>query len=632
MSQLTIQQAIELGLGNFQAGRVDAAESVFQQILSHDPNQPDALHLLGIIASASGRHLIAAELIERAIQVAPQNATFHCNLGQVLVTLGRWDEAMQALETALRLDPNHFVALSNLGNLLTLQGRLDAAVHSLRHAIAVKPQYLQAHLNLAAAMEKQADWDGAIEQYRAILRFKPDYVEAYNNLANALGHCAKLDDSLAVLRQAITLRPEFVTAHSNLLYSLHFHPDYDRQRLKEEHEQFNLRHAEPLKASILPHGNDPNADRKLRIGHVSCNFREHCQMLFAFPLLSNHNHETFEIHCYSDVAKPDAYTERLKRYADVWHDITALSDQEVAEMIRGDQIDILVDHTMHMHGGRPLLFARKPAPIQVAWLAYPGSTGMTAVDYRLTDPHLDPPGEGDRFYAETSIRLPHSFWCYDPRAGDPEADIPPVSALPAELNGFITFGCLNNFNKLNEITLRLWREVLTQVENSRLHLLAPRGSCREWVLHALGVPARRVEFISFQPRAQYLREYQRIDIALDTVPYTGHTTSLDSLWMGVPVVTLAGQTAVSRGGLSLLSSVDATELVATRADEFVRIATTLAQNRDRLTDLRRSLRDRMQRSPLMNAPQFARHFEAAMCQMWQVWIGTEKERPTRVHD
>lgn len=286
-------------------------------------------------------------------------------------------------------------------------------------------------------------------------------------------------------------------------------------------------------------------------------------------------------------------------------------------MVREDQIDILVDLTMHMASGRPLLFARKPAPVQVCWLAYPGTAANTAIDYRLTDPFLDPLGQSDPYSLEESVRLADTFWCYDPLSAEP-----PVNPLPALTKGQVTFGCLNNFCKVNSGILKLWAKVLREVEGSRFMLLAPEGSSQSWALEELeqeGVERERISFVSHQPRQQYLELYHQIDIGLDTLPYNGHTTSLDSLWMGVPVVTLVGQTVVGRAGLSQLSNLGLTEFVAESPEEFVRIAVETASDLKRLSELRRSLRARMERSPLMDAPRFARNMEAAYRTMWQRW-------------
>ena len=368
---------------------------------------------------------------------------------------------------------------------------------------------------------------------------------------------------------------------------------------------------------IQPHSNDRSPDRRLRIGYVSPDFRDHAESFFTAPLLAAHDHQDFEIYCYSDVVQPDPVTTRLGSYADVWRGITGLSDDRVAELVRQDRIDILVDLTMHMARNRLLVFARKPAPVQACWLAYQGTTGLSTMDYRITDPHIDPPGLTDDCYAEESIRLPDAFWCYDPRDGGSE-----VGGLPAHGSGHITFGCLNNFCKVNASVLRLWAQVLRAVERSRLLILSGEGSHRQHtveVLESEGVPRDRVSFVGKVPRPRYLELHHGIDIGLDTFPYTGQTTSLDAFWMGVPIVTIVGETAVSRAGRSLLVNLGLPELIAETPEQFVSIAVGLARDLPRLSELRATLRDRLRSSPLMDAPRFARNMEAAYREMWRKW-------------
>jgi predicted O-linked N-acetylglucosamine transferase (SPINDLY family) len=396
-----------------------------------------------------------------------------------------------------------------------------------------------------------------------------------------------------------------------------YHPDCDSEMILREALRWNVLHAQPVKAEIPQHDNERTADRKLRIGYVAADFREHCQSLFTIPLLSNHDHERFEIFCYAQVSRPDETTERIKGFADAWRPIQGMSDQEVAALIRKDRIDILVDLTMHMAHGRQLVFARKPAPVQATWLAYPGTTGITAIDYRFTDPWLDPPGV-DHFYAEKSVRLPETFWCYDPLCEDLD-----MGSLPALANGYITFGCLNNFCKVTGPTLQLWEPILRKLENSRLILLAPIGGHRMRVrkyYQDRGIDQDRIEFVEFQPRRNYLEVYRKIDIGLDTLPYNGHTTSLDSFWMGVPVVTRIGSTVVGRAGWSQLCNLGMKELAAGQSDEqFVNIAIDLAGNLSRLSKLRRDLRGMMSWSPLMDGRRFARNMEGAYREMWNAW-------------
>jgi predicted O-linked N-acetylglucosamine transferase (SPINDLY family) len=310
-------------------------------------------------------------------------------------------------------------------------------------------------------------------------------------------------------------------------------------------------------------------------------------------------------------------TDRFRAMATGWREIGGMSDDAAAALVRDDQIDVLVDTTLHMEGNRLLVFARKPAPVQVTFAGYPGSTGMEAIDYRLTDVHLDPPGMHDASYVEKSWRLPDTFWCYDPLGADAM-----VSALPSETSGRTTFGCLNNFSKTNDRVLRLWAQVLDAVPDSRLLVLAHEGSHRQRardVLSALGIASDRIEFAGYRARNSYLELFQQVDISLDTVPYNGHTTSLDSLWMGVPVVTLVGTTVVGRAGVSQLLNLQLPELIARTSKEYVAVASALAADVGRLSALRRTLRQRMECSPLMDAQRFARNIETAYRAMWRRW-------------
>ncbi len=304
----------------------------------------------------------------------------------------------------------------------------------------------------------------------------------------------------------------------------------------------------------------------------------------------------------------------------LWRDTTGLTDVQLAQRIREDGIDILVDLTLHMAHNRLLVFARKPAPVLVTFAGYPGTTGLRTIDYRITDPYLDPPGLYDGCYSEESIRLPDSFWCYDPLDSQP-----PVNALPAAENGYITFGCLNNFCKVNPLVLKIWARVLKVVDRSRLTVLAGEGTHRRHALDLLaeeGVGRDRVTFVAHQPRPEYLKYYHGIDIGLDTVPYNGHTTSLDSFWMGVPVVTLTGPTVVGRAGLSQLTNLGLPELIASGREQYVHVVAELARDLPRLSDLRATLRGRMRASPLMDASRFARNIEAAYRAMWRRWCGS----------
>jgi predicted O-linked N-acetylglucosamine transferase (SPINDLY family) len=343
---------------------------------------------------------------------------------------------------------------------------------------------------------------------------------------------------------------------------------------------------------------------------MTADYRMHASAFFLLPLLENHDPSRVEIFCYSDVSRPDEITARCRRAAHAWRDIAGLADARVAELVREDGIDILVDLKLHADNNRLLVFARKPAPVQATWLGYPGTTGLAAMDYRLSDPHLDPPGS-ERLYVEKTVRLPHTFWCYDP-----------LSALPAgpARGGGIAFGSLNHASKAGEGAASLWSRVLAAAPGSTLTLLSQEGSHRERITRLFagrGVAADRVRFVTPRPREAYLRLYHDIHIGLDSWPVNGHTTTFDSLWMGVPVITLGGPTALGRAGISQLRNLQLEELIAESEEDFVRIAAGLAADPGRLAELRRTLRPRMEASPLMRGRDFARAMEDAFALMWQ---------------
>jgi protein O-GlcNAc transferase len=614
---ISVPQAFDMARKCYRAGQLQEAERLCRQIVQADAGHVDALHLLGLIAARTGRDELAIDCLRAALRLKPDFADVHNLLGIVLVNQRKLSEAVASFREAVRLKPDFAEAYNNLGSALQQQGRLEEAEVCLRQALRLKPDHAEVAYNLGIVLWKLERVEEAIACNQQAVRLKPDYAEAHVNLGNGLMERGQLDDAIAAYRTALQLRPDAAHIHSNLIRILHYHPGYGLQAIREECRRWNARHAEPLKKDIQPHTNLPDPERRLRIGYISPDFRDHVDSFFTVPLLSNHDHRQFEIFCYAQVAHPDALTERLRGYADVWRSIVGLSDAQTADLVRSDQIDILVDLKMHTADNRLLVFARKPAPVQVAWLGYPGTTGLSTIDYRITDPYLDPPGLFDAFHAEESLRLPDTFWCYDPLT-----DQPSINALPALESGAMTFGCLNNFCKINDGCLALWAQVLRAVPRSRLLLQAPRGPARDMVLARFqqeGIAAARVVFADKRPRPEYLKLYRQIDLGLDPLPYNGHTTSLDAFWMGVPTITLLGQTVVGRAGWSQLCNLDLKELAAETPEQYVALAAELAGDLPRLQELRATLRQRMLRSPLMDAGRFARHMEQAYRQMWRKW-------------
>jgi predicted O-linked N-acetylglucosamine transferase (SPINDLY family) len=407
---------------------------------------------------------------------------------------------------------------------------------------------------------------------------------------------------------------------------MHFHPDYDAQRIAQEHSRWNRQHAEPLKQFIGPHRNGRIRDRRMRIGYVSPDLRQHSVAYFLENLLAHHDASSVEVFCYSDVIRPDATTARMQKLCAQWREIVGLKDTEVDQKVREDRIDILVDLAGHTANNRLLLFARKPAPIQVTYLGYPDTTGLRAMDYRLTDAYADPP-DVTGGYSEQLVRLPETFLCYRPSYGAPE-----IGPAPALESGRVTFGSFNALAKVNAPLVAMWSKILEQIPNSRLILknqgLGSAGARRHILEYfaAHHIAPDRVELMGWaRSEAGHLQLYNRIDIALDTFPYHGTTTSCEALWMGVPVVTRAGSAHVSRVGVSLLSNVGLAELVTDSQEKYVQLARELAHDLSRLSNLRSTLRKRMEQSPLMDAPRFARNVESAYRQMWRRWCETSGE-------
>jgi predicted O-linked N-acetylglucosamine transferase (SPINDLY family) len=596
----TAAYALNLGIALCRTREFQAAQNVLQDLAAREAGDAAVQFNLGIALHGLGRLRDAQRRYRQALDLRADYADAHNNLGNVCKELGEFAAAETAYDAALALRPAWTVALNNAGCLLRSLGRLEAAESLLERA----------------------------------LRADPDCAAAYDNLGSVRKDGGDLTGAIAAFRRALALDPDNAVSHGNLVYALSFQA-MEPEPILAEARRFNARFAAPLTraAAAACRARDTARDtarddpeRPLRIGYVSADFREHCQSLFTVPLFTHHDRSAFEIHGYSSVERPDALTERLAGAVSVWHDVRREDDAALAALIRRDHIDVLVDLTMHMANGRPQLFARKPAPLQVAWLAYPGTTGLDAMDWRFSDPRLDP-ADYDSHYCERTLRLPDSFWCYDALSDEPAA-----GRLPAAANGHVTFGCLNNPCKLTDATLALWHPVLDALPDSRLVLLAREGRQRAALaarLGALGIRAERLHFVPFQPRSEYLRVYRQIDLALDTIPYNGHTTSLDSLWMGVPVVSRIGRTCVGRAGLSQLYQLGLTELAAASDADFTAAAVALARDLPRLAELRASLRSRLAASPLMDGARFARHIESAYRGLWREFSSRSSAESSR---
>jgi len=593
---MTDNQRIQNALAHHRAGRLREAEKIYRGILDRDPDHLDALNLLGALEGQMGHREVAVELISRVLRIRPDLAIAHNNLGVNLKDLGRYDEAIAAL----------------------------------RRCLEITPEYADGYNNLGLTLDKNKQTVEAIAAFRRALELDPNLAQANCNLANVLLRVGDSDEAIALHRRAMQLNREYPDAQSDLVYALQFQADCDAQAIFQEHRRWDQLFGEPLGKLIKPHANDPNPNRKLRIGYVSADFFYHSVSQFFLPLLRCHDHQRFEITCYSGTTSPDQMTKVLRASADRWVDTAALNDHELAEKIRQDQIDILVDLSGHTGTKRLRTFAEKPAPVQVTYLGYPATTGLSTIDYRITDALADPPGKTEAFHSEQLVRMPVSNWCY---FAPPLS--PPVKPAPDRP---VCFGTFNNFSKASPMVRDLWIEILKAVPSSRLMLKSSglnerpiQDKIRGYFVDR-GVTGDRIELYGHTSDwTTHLGLYDQLDISVDTFPYHGTTTTCEAMWMGVPVVTLAGENHVSRVGVSLLTNMGLQELIAQTPGEYVSIAVALANDSARRAELRRTLRPRMRKSPLMDGVRLARDLEAAYRRMWQTWCGTRAAPPVSLH-
>lgn len=575
------------GLELERAGRREPAVEIYREILRLDPGNPGALHRLGCIAAQSGNWQRALQLLSRAAHNAAGSAEIRSDFGRTLHACGDPAAAVSQLEAALRIDPTRAGDAVLLGDCYLASGQSEKGQTA----------------------------------YQAALQIDPDNLPALFAINHALMTQGKMEAGLRAWKDALERDPG-PRPHSDFLLAANCLPQIDRDLLFQEHLAFAERFERPLRAGWTPHPHRRDPERRLRIGYVSADFRRHAVGLFLMPMLQEHDRERFEIYCYSAVTAPDSFTMLFRALAgDNWRDIVAMDDAAAADLIRRDEIDILVDLSGHTGGNRLLVFARKPAPVQITWLGYIATTGLASMDYRITDRWADPPGMTEHLHTERLMRLPDGFWCY----GAPAA-ASSVSPPPCLRNGYVTFGSFNNFMKISAPTLDLWAAILRRVEGSRL-LLRHRGGgdeqARAFILaqfDARGVSAERIVIQRpIGPYLLHLSSYREVDIGLDPFPYNGGTTTTEALYMGVPVVTLAGRTFVSRMGVSLLSQVGLDEWIADTPDEYCEIAARWAQSHEELQALRQTLRPRMEAGTIGNPKHFAETMETELRLAWKHW-------------
>jgi protein O-GlcNAc transferase len=599
----------------------EAAE-VSRAVTHRRPEDPVAWFALGNALHMQRRLPDAVAAYDKAISLKPDYVEVHTNLADALAKSGQLDAALAEARRAIELRPDFHLAWNNLGNVYLALQRPEDAIQAFQKSVATHPDYADGYYNLGNAYRMANRLEDSAMAFTSATRAKPDYFMAYNNLAIVQKEMRDLSNAMSNFHFAMHLRPDHPTPHSNYISTLHYPQNIDPAMIFSEHITWNARHARRVARHIQPYSNDRSADRPLRVGYVSADFREHSVGFFLVNLFENHDPNQFEIFCYSDSPKPDHMTELLRAKSKTWRQTAALEPEQLAEKIRADKIDILIDLSGHAGGSRLPTFALKPAPVQITYLGYPDTTGLQTIAYRFTDALADPVGETERFHTEQLLRLPRTFLSYWPNPKSPD-----VSPLPSQSGAPFTFGSFNALAKITPAMIDLWSKLLRAVPTTRLIIKSHSGltepSARKRLLDVFascGISAGRLQLHpQTQTLTHHLELYNSVDLALDTFPYHGTTTTCEALWMGVPVVTLAGARHVSRVGVSLLTNVGLSQFIAQSPDQYIDIATQSARDPAALTNLRGSLRETLRKSPLLDGKQFARDVESAYRRVWKQW-------------
>lgn len=593
------------------------AADCYRKALEEVPDDPSILVSLGAVLRDLGERDEAEGCYRSALELSPGSALAHFNLANLLREMGRTKEALAGYRRAVELDPANPALYCNLGNALRETGKADEAVEAFRKALELEPDNADALINLGNTCKETGRYRDAEGCYHKALLVRPDMAEAHYNLGTVLQDQCRMREAVASYRRAVELKPDHAVAHSNLLMNLQYDPEVTPAEILEESRAWERQHLAGIRPMPAP-DNAPDPERPIRIGYVSGDLRRHPVGYFLDGVLASHDRERFQVFCYANQSYGDDLTDRLRENSGHWREIFGLGDDAVASLIRDDRIDILVDLAGHTARNRLAVFGRKPAPVQATWAGYVGTTGLSTMDFLITDPRETPEGT-ERWYVERPVRLPECYVCYSP-----PGYAPAVAPLPALKNGFTTFGCFNNLAKLNSRVTELWSRLLREAPAARLLLVTKAlgdPAVRELWLEEFtrGGVAERVSLCGMLPHAELLARYGEVDVALDPFPYSGGLTTLEGLWMGVPAITLGGDRFASRHTLSHLTAAGLPEFIVPDQDAYLTRAIELAEDPGQLASLRAGLRERMAASPLCDCRRFTRSLEDAFRAMWREW-------------
>jgi len=649
LSVASVREAFEQGLRLHQAADLAGAEAAYRMVLAQDDQHADAWHLLGVLASQCAQPAPALALIQHAIALQPAQADYYVNLANAQQALGLSEEASHSLLKALSLNPqlamahnnlgllrqgqrqfaaaeHHLrmatelgftAAWSNLGSLLALHGRLTEALTCYESALRYAPDSLEARYNLANAQVQAGQPQEAIASYEEVLARAPSHADSWNNMGIQLGKLGRIRDACVALRTAMSLAPQNAAYHSNLIFFLDYDFAIDAAAQQRERHRWWQQHIEPLRLPTPTFENSRDPVRKLRVGYVSADFWRHSAAFTFAPMLQHYNRSEFSVFCYANQQRADDLTAELQRSVDGWRDIAELDDAAAASLIRSDQIDILVDLSAHSAGHRLGVFARRPAPVQISAWGHANGTGLPEIDYLLSDAVTLPPALAP-LYAETLTYLPCTL------TYSPGLDLPAVSPLPA-LTSPLTFGCFNRLAKVDATVLAVWSQLLTAIPDARLLFKSPElsdSAAQDALLAsaaAAGITEERILMQGKTSQLEHLAAYGQVDICLDPFPHGGGISTFEALWMGVPVLTLLGDTQVGRLSAGIVSAVGLTDWVAVSKADYIDRGVHLASNLPTLAAVRSQLRTVVATSVAGNPQRYADEVYKIYRQLWQKW-------------
>ena len=556
------------------------------------------------------------ELVGSFDRLRLNSATPNAALGFALLSQGKHEEAEKVLKRSLAQDAALLEAHINLGAIYRLREKWKETEAACKRALAIDPKDIRARLNLAFAEAGLQKYGAAVQSFLLILSLDPNHIDARKGIAQNYVALGETEVSIPMFRKVLEMEPDSLETRTQMLFAMQYDPVAPLQSVFEEHLEFGKIARENAGPPCTHFENSKVTERVLRIGYYSGDFKYHVVMRFAENVLSSHDPSRVEVHCISTSDKSDSVTERIKAKFPNWHSIAGKEDAEAAEFVRQQKIDVLVDLGGHTSMPRLALLARRLAPVQATWCGYSGTTGLDTMDYILVDKIIAPPEE-QHYFTETPFRLPHSYLSFVP------ANPPEVSPLPYSRNGYVTFGCMNNPSKVNRYVVGWWAQILKAVPDSKLvmryHLLGdPLVKERlARLFRAADIPLDRVHME--EGGKNFLQGYADADIALDTFPYNGTTTTCEALWMGVPVITLYGDRFVARVGASLLANTGLSNLIATSPEDYVQRAVELARQPENLADIRGRLRAHLGSTPVYDPKSFAKGLEDAYFEMFKNW-------------